>query len=197
MKIGLFFGSFNPIHKSHLEIAKSMIQWKKLDEIWFVVTPQNPQKDPSILAPNENRIRMVELAVQRYKKFRVEKIELELPTPNYTVNTMEALINRDPENKFFLIIGADNFENLDSWKNPERILEISNILVYPRGSSQINGSRLFLNDKRIEFIQAPLLNDSSSNIRKSIEESNKVNEINDLPKEVKLYIESQELYRSQ
>ena len=104
MKIGLFFGSFNPIHKSHLEIAKSMIQWKKLDEIWFVVTPQNPQKDPSILAPNENRIKMVELAVQQYKKFRVEKIELELPTPNYTVNTMEALINRDPENKFFLII---------------------------------------------------------------------------------------------
>lgn len=197
MKIGLFFGSFNPIHKSHLEIAKSMIQWKKLNEIWFVVTPQNPQKDPSILAPNENRIKMVELAVQQYKKFRVEKIELELPTPNYTVNTMEALINRDPENKFFLIIGADNFENLDSWKNPERILEISNILVYPRGSSQINGSRLFLTDKRIEFIQAPLLNDSSSNIRKSIEESNKVNEINDLPKEVKLYIESQELYRSQ
>tara|TARA_B100000767_G_C19749779_1_gene530211 strand:- start:404 stop:997 length:594 start_codon:yes stop_codon:yes gene_type:complete len=197
MKIGLFFGSFNPIHKSHLEIALSMLKWKKLDEIWFVVTPQNPQKDPSVLAPNKNRIRMVELAIHEYRKFRVEKIELELPTPNYTVNTIEALVNRDPENKFYLIIGADNFQSLDSWKSPERILELSNILVYPRGSNEFNGSNLFLTNPRIDFIEAPLLNDSSSEIRKSIEQANKATEIHDLPKEVKLYIESQELYRSQ
>lgn len=197
MKIGLFFGSFNPIHKSHLEIAKSMMIWKKLDEIWFVVTPQNPQKDPSLLAPNEKRIRMVELAVKQHEKFRVEKIELGLPTPNYTVNTIEALVDRSPENRFYLIIGADNFRSLNSWKSPERILELANILVYPRDSNELDGSHLFLANPKIDFIEAPLLNDSSSEIRKSIEQTNKVTEINDLTKEVKLYIESQELYRSQ
>ena len=197
MKVGLFFGSFNPIHKSHLKIAKSMIKWKKLDEIWFVITPQNPQKDPSLLAPSENRVRMVELAVKQYGEFRVEEIELELAAPNYTVNTIEALVNRDPENQFYLIIGGDNFRSLNSWKSPGRILELVHILVYPRGSNEFDSSHLLLANPKIDFIEAPLLNDSSSAIRKSIEQANKLTEINDLTKEVKLYIESQELYRSQ
>ena len=197
MKIGLFFGSFNPIHKSHLEIAKSMMKWKKLDEIWFVITPQNPQKDPSLLAPSENRVRMVELAVKHYSEFRVEEIELELPAPNYTVNTIEALVNRDPENRFYLIIGGDNFRSLNSWKSPGRILELVHLLVYPRGSNEFDSSHLLLANPKIDFIEAPLLNDSSSAIRKSFEQANKLTEINDITKEVKLYIESQELYRSQ
>ena len=197
MKVGLFFGSFNPIHKSHLKIAKSMIKWKKLDEIWFVITPQNPQKDPSLLAPSENRVRMVELAVKQYGEFRVEEIELELAAPNYTVNTIEALVNRDPENRFYLIIGGDNFRSLNSWKSPGRILELVHILVYPRGSNEFDSSHLFLANPKIDFIEAPLLNDSSSAIRESIKQANKLTEINDLTKEVKLYIESQELYRPQ
>jgi len=106
-------------------------------------------------------------------------------------------VNRSPGNRFYLIIGADNFRSLNSWKSPERILELANILVYPRGSNELDGSHLFLANPKIDFIEAPLLNDSSSEIRKSIEQTNKVTEINDLTKEVKLYIESQELYRSQ
>ena len=195
MKVGLFFGSFNPVHNGHIEIAKEILNQKKFTEIWFVITPQNPIKDSSSLASYSHRVKMVELAIKNHDNFIAETIEIKLAKPNYTFNTIQILTKLHPKKSFSLIIGADNFENFHNWKNSKKILDLVNIIVYPRGESQMSPNQILIDDSRIEIIKAPLFKNRSTLIRESVT-NNKFDAINDTPKEVKMYIQSQGLYHT-
>lgn len=195
MKVGLFFGSFNPIHNGHIEIAKEILNQKKFAEIWFVITPQNPIKDSSSLVSYSHRVKMVELAIKNHDNFLAETIEIKLAKPNYTFNTIEILTKLHPKKSFSLIIGADNFENFHNWKNSKKILDLVNIIVYPRSESKMSLNQIFIDDSRIEIIKAPLFKNRSTLIRESLT-NKKFDAINDTPKEVKMYIQSQGLYHT-
>ena len=195
MKVGLFFGSFNPVHNGHIEIAKEILNQKKFAEIWFVITPQNPIKDSSSLVSYSHRVKMVELAIKNHDNFLAETIEIKLAKPNYTFNTIQILTKLHPKKSFSLIIGTDNFENFHNCKNSKKILDLVNIIVYPRSESKMPLNQIFIDDSRIEIIKAPLFKNRSTLIRESLT-NKKFDAINDTPKEVKMYIQSQGLYHT-
>tara|TARA_Y100000385_G_C13071227_1_gene629158 strand:+ start:402 stop:992 length:591 start_codon:yes stop_codon:yes gene_type:complete len=195
MTVGLFFGSFNPIHNGHIEMAKEILNQKKFAEIWFVITPLNPTKNSSALAPYIQRVKMVELAIKNHNNLFAETIEAKLPKPNYTFNTIDILTKLHPKKSFSLIIGADNFQNFKNWKNWEKILSQVNVLVYPRDQAQTLPNQILLDRSRIEIIKAPLFKNRSTLIRESIS-NNKFDTIDDIPKEVKMYIKSKGIYHS-
>ncbi len=132
MKIGLFFGSFNPIHTGHLIIANYMATQTDLDEVWLIVSPQNPLKQKSSLAPNQSRYYLAQLAIEDNPKLRVSNIEFSLPTPSYTVDTLVVLQEKYPDKEFVLIMGGDNLVTLHKWKNYEILLRDYAIYVYKR-----------------------------------------------------------------
>ena len=161
MNIGLFFGSFNPIHIGHLIIANHMVEHSKLDKIWFVVTPHNPHKNKSTLLDDNQRLAMVNLAVENYPKLTSSNIEFNLPQPNYTVNTLVQIAEKYPEYTFSPIIGEDNLKSFHKWKNAEVIVENHDIYVYPRvtnGSSQHS----FVGHEKFHKVNAPIIEISSS-----------------------------------
>ena len=131
-KIGLYFGTFNPIHIGHLTIANHMVEYSDLDEIWMVVTPHNPFKKKSSLLDNHHRLEMVYRATKDYEKIIPSDVEFNLPQPNYTVFTLAKLSEKYPKYHFNLIMGEDNLKSLHKWKNYEAILEHHNVYVYPR-----------------------------------------------------------------
>ena len=133
--IGLYFGTFNPVHIGHLAIANYLVECSNLDEIWMVVTPHNPHKKKKTLLDDYQRLHMVHLATDNYDKIKASNIEFGLPQPNYTVNTLAHLSEKYPEKEFTLIMGADNLKSLHKWKNYEVILEDYNIIAYPRVST--------------------------------------------------------------
>ena len=128
---GLYFGSFNPIHNGHLMIAGYIAEYSDLKEIWFVISPQNPLKEKSSLLTDYHRLALVNVAIENDMRFKSCDIEFKLPQPSYTINTLTYLQEKYPQKEFALIMGADNLENLDKWKNHEQILNIYNIYVYP------------------------------------------------------------------
>jgi len=168
-KIGLFFGSFNPIHIGHLIIANLVHQTEFIDEIWFVITPQNPLKKSSNLIHTFDRIDLLNAAISEHYRFKVCDIELKLPKPNYTVDTLTYLQEKYPEKEFFLIIGQDNLAQFPKWKNHKIILKNHKLIVYPRPNS--SKSDLEKHDS-VTFIDAPLIDISATFIRKLIK-SNK------------------------
>ena len=119
MKVGLFFGTFNPVHIGHLIIGSYMVEFTDLGEVWFVVTPHNPLKEKQSLLPDLHRYRMVEEATEDYPRLKPSNIEFGLPQPNYTINTLAYLSEKYPENEFVLIMGEDNLKTLHKWKNYE------------------------------------------------------------------------------
>src|SRR6187401_951482 len=131
MKVGLFFGSFNPIHIGHMAIANYMLEFTDLKNIWFVVTPHNPLKEKKTLLADNHRLRLVREAIGYYTKFKASNIEFKLPQPSYTINTLTYLKEKYPKNDFALIIGSDNLQTFDKWKNYEEILNGYDIYVYP------------------------------------------------------------------
>ena len=131
-QIGLFFGSFNPIHIGHLIIANHLVEHSAMDELWLVVTPQNPFKEKQSLLDNHLRLEMTNLAIEEYPKLRASNIEFQLPQPNYTVNTLAYLEEKHPQVNFALIMGEDNLKSFHKWKNYEYILANYPIYVYPR-----------------------------------------------------------------
>ena len=135
--IGLYFGTFNPIHIGHLAIANHMAEFSELDEIWLVVTPHNPFKKKSTLLDNHHRLEMVRLATEHYPKLKPSTVEFDLPQPNYTVNTLAVLEEKYPDYMFNLIMGEDNLKSLHKWKNYDVILERYGIFVYPRISEGV------------------------------------------------------------
>ncbi len=167
MNIGLFFGSFNPIHIGHLIIANHLVEHSDMDQIWFVVTPHNPHKKKSTLLEDNHRLTMVNIAVEDYENLKPSNIEFKLPQPNYTVNTLVILKEKHPEHTFSLIMGEDNLKSFHKWKNYEVILENNQIYVYPRiANGQVDSE--FLNHKNIHKIDAPIVEISSTLIRSSI-----------------------------
>ena len=166
--IGLFFGSFNPVHIGHLIIANTVLESENLKEAWFVVSPQNPHKrDSKSLAHEFDRLEMVEKAIYDDFRFRASDIEFHMPKPNFTVHTLAWLSERNPDKEFRLIIGEDNLSSFKNWKNYEVILDHYGLLVYPRtGSVPTDIS----SHKNVKKVDAPLLDISASYIRKNIKE---------------------------
>lgn len=190
MKIGLFFGSFNPIHVGHLIIANYMANHTGLDKVWLVVSPHNPLKDKKDLIQVYDRLEMAKLAVETAQNIEVSDVELKLAQPSYTIDTLTFLTELYPEYQFVLIMGADNLKSLKKWKNYELILRDYQIYVYPRpGSGQLD----LENHPSVTVTSTPLMEISSTFIRKSIAENKNVKYF--LPDEVLEFIDSKSLYK--
>ena len=190
MKIGLYFGSFNPIHSGHLVIAGYMAEFSDLKQVWMVVSPHNPLKPAGTLLQDYHRFHLVELGIGSNKKLKASKIEFELARPSYTVVTLAYLQDKYPKHEFSLIMGADNLENLHKWKNFELILEHHDLYVYPRPNH--DGGNL-KDHPRVKWIDAPQMELSSSFIRKSIKEGKDVRYM--MPETVADYIDEMNFYR--
>ena len=171
MKVGLFFGSFNPIHVGHMVLANYMLEFTDLERIWFVVSPHNPLKQKSSLLDEKHRLQLVRLAIGDHALLKASDIEFKLPQPSYTVDTLSYLKEKYPQNEFALILGADNLENFHKWKNYEEILKQHELYVYPRPDS--DGGRLKMSSK-VKFVNAPLMEISSTTIREAIREKKNI-----------------------
>jgi nicotinate-nucleotide adenylyltransferase len=192
MKIGLYFGTFNPIHVGHLTIANHLAEYSDLDKIWFVVTPQSPFKKKSSLLDDRQRYEMVYRATEDYLKLEPSDIEFNLPQPNYTINTLTYLQEKYPNYEFALIMGEDNLKSFHKWKNYELILQNHDIYVYPRISEgKINTQ--FDKHPKIHKIDAPIMELSSTFIRKSIKDRKNVRPM--LPEHVWEYLDEMNFYK--
>ena len=163
-KTGLFFGSFDPVHIGHLIIAEYMHMHTDLQKIWFVISPVNPHKTHQSQTDSQTRLEMLHLALDDNQAFQLCDIELDMPQPNYTIYTLRKLKDKYPEKNFVLIIGSDNLEGFEKWKDHKEILEMTEIYVYPRNVKKVK-SRLS-QIKSVHIIEAPLLELSSTIIRK-------------------------------
>lgn len=170
-KTGIFGGTFNPIHIGHLALANYLCEFCGLDELWFMVSPQSPLKGSSNFLSDNQRLELVQAATQEYPKFRASDFEFALPRPSYTIHTLDKLKESYPDREFFLIIGADNWNSIQRWKEANRLIAENNILVYPRPGYIIN-ERDF--PTTVKLVEAPLLDISSTFIRNAIEEGKDV-----------------------
>jgi nicotinate-nucleotide adenylyltransferase len=192
MKIGLYFGTFNPIHVGHLTIANHLVEHSDLDQVWFVVTPLSPFKKKSSLLDNQQRLEMVYRATKNYTKLRPSDIEFGLNQPNYTIDTLTYLFEKFPEHEFALIMGEDNLKSFHKWKNYELILENHNIFVYPRLSEGKMDTQ-FNNHPKIIKVDAPIMQLSSTFIRNEIKAGRNIKPM--LPKHVWEYLDEMNFYR--
>ena len=192
MKIGLYFGSFNPIHVGHLIIANHLAEHSDLQQIWFVVTPHNPLKDKKTLLVDQQRLHLVKLATENYPKLKTSDIEFKLPQPNYTVNTLTYLVEKFPENEFCIIMGEDNLKSFHKWKNFEIIKQNHEIYVYPRISSDLVENYNHA-DSKIHKINAPIIEISSTEIRDGIKNQKNIRPL--LSEKVWEYVEHNNLYK--
>lgn len=192
MKVGLFFGTFNPIHIGHLIIANYMAEFSDLDEVWFVVTPQSPFKQKASMLSNHHRLAIANIAVENYPKLKTSDIEFNLQQPNYTVNTLAYIEEKFPANQFCLIMGEDNLKGFHKWKNHETILQNYELYVYPRISDG-KTEHQFSNHNKIHKVNAPIVQISSTFIRKSIKEGKDIRPM--LPSNVWEYIDEMNFYK--
>ncbi|WP_299095973.1 nicotinate (nicotinamide) nucleotide adenylyltransferase [Winogradskyella sp.] len=192
MKIGLYFGTFNPIHIGHLTIANHLAEHSDLDQIWFVVTPQSPFKKKSSLLDNYQRLEMVFQATKDYDKLRPSDIEFGLKQPNYTIDTLVYLEEKYPNHTFSLIMGEDNLKGFHKWKNYELILENYSIYVYPRISEGKTDTQ-FKDHPKIHHVAAPIMEISSTFIRNSIKDGKNIRPL--LPYAVWEYIDEMNFYK--
>lgn len=191
-KIGLFFGSFNPIHVGHMTLANYMVEFTTLDEVWFVVTPHNPHKKKRTLLNDVHRLAMVRIAVEDYPKLKASTIEFDLPQPNYTVNTLAHLEEKYPEYHFCLILGEDNLKSFHKWKNYEVILDHYELFVYPR-ISEATLPEQFKDHPKIHLVAAPIMEISSTFIRNAIKNQKDIRPM--LPHTVWKYLDEMNFYK--
>lgn len=168
MKIGLFFGSFNPIHVGHMILANYMLEYTDLDSIQFVVSPHNPMKDKESLIEESERLKLINMALVDNEKMKASDIEFKMPKPSYTIDTLNLLQQRSQENEYVIIMGTDNLENLEKWKGYEQILSNYQIYVYCRSLS--DGGKLKAHPK-VKMCDAHLVELSSTFIRQAIKEN--------------------------
>ena len=187
--IGLYFGSFNPIHIGHLIIASYILQYTELSKIWFVVSPHNPLKEKKTLLGNIHRLAMVNMAIEDNPDFKSCDIEFSLPLPSYTVNTLAVLKEKYPDKNFNLILGSDNLETFEKWRNYEDIINNHKLYVYPRPGS-IGGK--LNNHSSVIQVDAPMIEISSSFIRKAVKEKKDFRYY--LPEKVYQYISEMHFY---
>ena len=192
-KIGLFFGSFNPIHIGHLILANYILENSDMDELWFVVSPQNPFKDKKSLLTDHNRLDMVQLAVKNYPKMRASNVEFSLPKPSYTIDTLTYLKEKYPNYSFALIMGEDNLDSLPKWKNAEKLMSDYQIIVYPRTFEGEKKDSEYLQHENISIVNAPIIELSATEIRNMIKEGKNVRPM--LPPEVFEYLDGSSFYK--
>lgn len=191
MKVGLFFGSFNPIHQGHLILAEAVLTKTDIQELWFIISPQNPFKQKKNLLSEYDRLKLVELAVEDHDKIRASNIEFFLPKPSYTIDTLTHLADKYRKHEFALVMGQDNLQHLHKWKNYEAILKYYPIYVYPRVTAEPGPLD---EHPGVTLFEAPLLNISATYIRKEIKAGNSIRYL--VPEEVREYIEAKGLYKS-
>lgn len=165
LKTGIFSGSFNPIHIGHLALANYLCEYERLNEIWFMVSPQNPLKTQDELWNDDLRLRLVELAVEDYPRFRASDFEFQLPRPSYSVHTLEKLREAYPEREFYFIIGSDNWARFDRWYQSEKIIRENRILLYPRPGFPVNENEL---PDSVRLVHSPIFEISSTFIREAL-----------------------------
>lgn len=193
-KVGLYFGTFNPIHIGHLVIANHMVEFSDLDEVWFVVTPQSPFKTKKSLLDNNHRYQMVFEATLDYDKLKPSTIEFNLPQPNYTIHTLIHLEEKyKNQYAFSLIMGEDNLKGFHKWKNYQVILENYSLYVYPRVSGGSIENQ-FINHPKIHKVDAPIMEISSTFIRKNHKAGKNIRPL--LPEGVFKYMDEMNFYRS-
>jgi len=190
MDIGLYFGSFNPIHHGHLIIACFILQNTNLDQVWFIVSPQNPLKPSKGLLNQYHRLYLVQIAIEGEKNLKGSNIEFGLPTPSYTANTLNYLNEKYPEHKFSIIMGSDSFENITRWKNYKYIMENYPIFIYKRPQHEIAQS---FPESNITLLEAPLLEISATHIRENIKSGKSIRYL--VPEKVREEIENNHYYK--
>jgi nicotinate-nucleotide adenylyltransferase len=164
MKVGLYFGSFNPIHVGHLIIASHILNETDIQRIWFVVSPLNPFKDSESLVNEYDRLHLVQKATEEDPRFKVTDIEFNLPRPSYTIHTLTYLQEKYPDHEFCIIMGSDSYQNIMKWKNPELILSNYRLLVYRRPGFEVTA----IESSKTEVLDAPLLQISATHIRELV-----------------------------
>lgn len=162
--IGIFGGSFNPVHIGHMMIAAYLTEWKIVDRVWLTLSPQNPLKDSGELIPDIKRLAMLNRACNRLKTIEICDIELTMPRPSYTIDTLNLLSRRYPSKKFKLVIGSDNWNNFDKWRDGEEILDKYGVIVYPRPGRPVKNELV----DGMELVQSPTIDLSSTFIRNAI-----------------------------
>ena len=190
VKVGLFFGSFNPVHSGHLIIANYICETTDLDKVWLVVSPQNPFKEKQSLLNEYDRLHLIKLAIEGNNNLRASDIEFKLPKPSYTIDTLTHLKEKYPEHKFSLIMGGDNLVSLPRWKNYELIVKNHDIYVYRRKDAETNP---FPDLKSIHFLDVPMLDISATFIRENIQQGHSMQYF--LPDKVWEYVRDYNLYK--
>lgn len=191
-KVGLYFGTFNPIHNGHIALGNYFIKYTDLDEIQFVVSPQNPfKKDQEILA-EQHRLEMVRLALEKIPHFNYSDVEFSLPKPSYTIDTLKQLKKKGPEVSFVVLMGEDNLAYFDQWKEYKSILELVDLYVYPR-EHQNTIPKSLLNHPKIQLVPAPKLDFASQNIRKILHEGGAIKSM--IPASIVDYLEENKFYQ--
>lgn len=190
MKVGLFFGTYNPIHVGHMVIANYMVEFTDLDRIWIVVTPHNPFKEKKGMLADYHRLQLVNIAIGDDLRFKASDIEFNLPQPNYTIHTLTYLKEKYPDNEYVLIMGADNLTHFHKWKNHDEILKNHELYVYPRIDGKLPQD--LVNHPNVSIHEAPIMKISSSFIRKSILDKKDVRYY--MPKDVFEYISEMHFY---
>ena len=190
-QVGLFSGSFNPIHIAHVVLANYVTEFTYIDEVWFLVTPHNPLKEVADLADEEHRLNMCRLAIAGMNKMEVSEIEFSMPKPSFTIDTLDRLKDEYPALDFSLIIGADNWNKFHLWRDYERIRRENKILIYPRLGEQVEIDAEF--NENVKYCSAPIMEISSTFIRKSIREGKNISSF--LPNGVYKYILQHNLYQ--
>lgn len=190
-KVGLFFGSFNPVHVGHMVIATWAVEMSDLQEMWFVVSPHNPLKKKETLLNGRQRFEMVQRAIGDDDRFRASDIEFGLPQPSYTAHTLAYLQEKHPQEEFTLLMGGDNLASFHKWKNYEAILEGHPIMVYSRPAE---GELPLLDHRNVTLLVAPALHISSSLIRKMVKEKHDVRHL--MPMDAWRYMDEMNFYKA-
>lgn len=191
MKIGLFFGSFNPIHHGHLMVASFIANHTDLQQVWLVVSPQNPHKTQSSLLNEYDRLHLARLAIEDDSQIKVSDIEFKLPKPSYTIDTLTYLQEKYPQHQFFVIMGSDSFQNLPKWKNFEALVKNYKFIVYRRPGFDI--SEKYGAD--VTYLEAPMLELSATLIRNNCKDGITIRYL--VPEDVRLEIERNNYFKEE
>lgn len=190
-KVGLFFGSFNPVHIGHMILANYMVEYTDIDELWFVVSPQNPHKVKKTLLDEIHRYAIVDRAIEDDDRFRVSNIEFSLPKPSYTIDTLTHLDEKHPAYEFVLLLGQDNLTHFHKWKNADVLLEKYSLYVYPRHQKELE--KEWVDRPNVQLVNAPNIDISATFIRDSIKKGKDIGWY--LPQKSWKYIQEMNFYK--